>query len=664
MAEKTNVELLADQFRAVPRIEETGPLKGHNGPIASRKALKWRIIHAVMCVLGLLPTLLYLCGVHVSQKLIAVGYGLLVPGGGFIACGGPITILVGLVFTFYLWRKVGMKFLEFRGSILLLIAFWVIGALGGLLARGCWFWGWIVAIITALLFFGSYELRVKKIYEIMDKARAERLPIQDEAVAELDRILAETPSEDGPRELDEEQLKAVRYILEASVRENGDFSKFDNFKRPVLTDNRYQFSVVGMTLMLLQGKYLQNFHGYLAQARRFLINAVTDPRTCAYWKKLNLVGYLRWNPDPIYRANIMLSGWMLPMITSYGEQLGDRRFEEEGALKFRPFEKDLSRSYNYSSRDCVEVLHRQYNNQEHPYMLIPCEPHLEFPTCNSYGLLGMLIYDKDHGTHYCSDFFERLYEIFKHEFVEIEGSIPIRRQDIFGLRHIPESSISYDPMADIQNYLHYAPVFPGLAKRDYALVRKTALEIRDGVTYIKGKKWEEVFDLATMSFNPSLILSQLEMVANEYGDTEIVNGLRNAESIYLERSKDPKILKYKNVPVVVMAYFVFAHLSKKGDWQDIILRKTSDAALHGPILTDCRFPQVMVAKAYSSGNDLDLVLYNGEEAGEEIIRIERLQPNAIYRIEGTERTFSADAEGCANLSIFLDGRTPLHIVKG
>jgi hypothetical protein len=459
-------------------------------------------------------------------------------------------------------------------------------------------------------------------------------------------------------------MRAARYLMEISVREKGDFSTFDHREGP-LTGNRYQFSVVGMVLMVLQGKYLPNFHGYLAQARRFLIDAVTDPRTCEYWKKQNLIGYWRWNPDPIVRANIMLSGWMLPMITGYGDQLDDRRFESEGALKFRPFRDKPERSYNYSAKGCVEALYKQYAKREFPYMLIPCEPHVAFPTCNSYGLLGMIIYDRDHGTHYCADFFDELYDYLSSDFVEIDGSIAIRRQDIYGLRFIPASQINmgYDPLADVQNYLHYLPIFPGLARRNYALIRKHHLEIRDGVTYIKGRKWEDVFDMSTMSKNPALLISQLELIAIEYGDTEIVNGLRKAEEIYLERSKDPNVLKFKDVPVVVTAYLALARFARKGDWSDVILRGSDPTAHTGPILTDCKFPEVLVAKAMSSGDDLDLVLYNGGDSSEQSIKIERLAPNTGYTVESTGYRFVSDNSGTATITVLLNGRTPVHIVK-
>ena len=669
----TNVEKLAEKYEKIPRIEETGPQKGFSGPRMTKKGIRWRILHAVMCVIGLLPLTLDLLGIEMAPWIIATGFGLVVPGGGFMAAGGIVTVIIGLGICLWLWPKRGMRVLEIYGSVWGLFGLWIAGALGGLLAMiqgtpvdfliapAPYWWGYIIAALAAIFLFGRYELRVAKMKKKMVAARAERIESFDETMAELEEVMAKY-RDDSPRELTEDQIRAERFLLEATVRDFGDFSKFDKFKIPVLTDNRYQFSVVGMALMILQAKYLPNFHGYLKHAREFLLNAVTDPRTCGYWAKTSLLGYGKSNPNPINHSNIMLSGWLLPMLASFNEQFGDDKYGQDTSMKFQPFADKPEETYNYSDKGVVEALYSQYKSKMYPYMYIPCEPHLAFPTCNSYGLVGMVIYDRTHGTHYMEDIIDGLYDNLSNEFVEIEGSVALRRQYTFGLRHLPASQIGYDPMADIQNYLHYLCLFPGLCMRNYAYIRKNSLEVRDGVTYIKGKKWEDVFDMATFSKNPSLTMAHLEMVATEYGDTEIVEGLRRAEEIYLEESRDPKVLRWKGVPVVTSALLSFAHIARQGDWMDIVLRGPDESAKTGPILADCKFPEVIVAKAMSTGADLDLVLYNGEEPGEQKLTISRLSPGAEYVVETSDYRFNADGNGNADITVTLDGRTPVRIL--
>ncbi|MCL2125129.1 MAG: hypothetical protein FWH33_03980 [Oscillospiraceae bacterium] len=665
----TNVEVLTGNYAKVPRIEETGPQHGYNGKRMARLGRRTRLIHAILCVIGLLPMVLKLSGIDVPPMLVAFGLGFLVPGGGFVACAGPATVLIGLFVCFYLWRKRGMMIQEIYGSFLGIAGFWLLGALGGLLAGITWFdrirlpaWcGYIFAIVLAFALFLPYEIRVRKMYKLMKDARTERTAAFDESISELD-ALTSTPYEEGTQELDEEQMKAARFLLNAAVnREEGDLSGFEWMRG--LAEYRYQLSAFGYGLMLLHAKYLPNFTGYLKKAHRFLIEGYSDPRSCAYWAREALTGYFSKNPDPVVKANVMLSGWMMPVVAGYHDQYHDDEYDKDASIRFRPIKDNPEQTYDYSSKGIVEVLHRQFNNQEYPYMLIPCEPHLAFPTCNSFGLLGMLMYDRDHGTHYCEDFWDRLYDNINREFIEIDGSMALRRQYQYGLRHLPASQIGYDPLADVQNYLHYLPIFPGLSRRCYAQIRKHEVEFRDGVAYLKRKPWDKIINMFTRKPDASLQIALLEMTAAEYGDTELVAGLRKAEEMNLARSKEPGSFKYKDVNSLTMAYYAFSRLCKKGYWSDVILRGMPETAFTGPLLSDCAYPDVIPAKAASNGADLDLVLYNGAEPGEKPITVERLKPSTVYTINNGKAEFTSDADGRAELLVNVDGRTEVMIAE-
>jgi hypothetical protein len=82
----------------------------------------------------------------------------------------------------------------------------------------------------------------------------------------------------------------------------------------------------------------------------------------------------------------------------------------------------------------------------------------------------------------------------------------------------------------------------------------------------------------------------------------------------------------------------------------------------GPVLVDARYPDVLVAKAFSRGDDLELVLYPGAQAGPQRIGVERLKPGATYAVHGgSAAAFRADEDGRATLEIDLRGRTPVQI---
>ncbi|MDR3310881.1 MAG: hypothetical protein LBS90_05995 [Oscillospiraceae bacterium] len=696
----TNVELLTSRFAALPRIGETGPQSGFNGKRMTALGRRTRLIHAALCVIGLAPFalwllyLLKLVSFKVPPQLVAVGFGLVVPGGGFIACGEPVTVAIGLFICFWLWKKRGMMIQDFLGSFMGIVGFWALGAAGGLLAFG-WYswdyaafglapfgyapWGYAAAVGTAFALFVPYELQVRRMYKQMSAARDERLPLFDDAVAELDAATGDrsivgekefrqngggvrsgdTAKEPGADELDDEQLLAARYLLEATVREKGDFDGFEHLFG--LADYRYQLSVYGYGLMLLHAKYLPNFEGYLKKAHRFLIESYSDPRTCGYWAKQAKVGYLSNNPDPIVKANVMLSGWMMPVVAGYRDQYGDDEYEKEASIRFQPFADKPEETYDYNSAGVFGVLYRQYKNHEYPYMLIPCEPHVAFPACNSVALLGMLVYDRDHGTDYCAGFWDELYDNLQSDFIEIDGTMALRRQYQYGLRHLPSSQIGYMPLADVQNYMHFSAIFPGLARRCYALVRKTLLSIdADGAAQVNGQPWDMMFNMFTMKPDPSTQIAMLELTAAEYGDLPVYDALRVAESRFLAKSKDPTSFKFKDVNSLTVAYIALARLIKKGYWSDVILRGMPETSKTGPVLTDCPFPDVIPAKASSSGDDLDLVLTTSGEPVAAGIRIERLKPGARYAYGAG--AFTADADGAATLTVEVGRRTAIHIV--
>lgn len=81
----------------------------------------------------------------------------------------------------------------------------------------------------------------------------------------------------------------------------------------------------------------------------------------------------------------------------------------------------------------------------------------------------------------------------------------------------------------------------------------------------------------------------------------------------------------------------------------------------GPLLADAPYPQVLVARAVSSGPSLDLVLYPGTARGEVTLELSQLLPDRRYRVGGADRCVTSDTEGRARVSFPLDGRVALTI---
>jgi hypothetical protein len=104
-------------------------------------------------------------------------------------------------------------------------------------------------------------------------------------------------------------------------------------------------------------------------------------------------------------------------------------------------------------------------------------------------------------------------------------------------------------------------------------------------------------------------------------------------------------------------------LRRTGDFRRAVLEGPPEAALRGPLLASANYPDVLVARACSNGENLELVLYPGAANGVQRLGVERLRPGASYQARGASSArFTADAEGKAMLDVALAGRTALEIV--
>lgn len=655
-----DLEKLLEKWNNMPRIEETGPKHGVNAPVMSTIRRRLRILYGSMCVIGTIPAILLALGLHIPYKAAAFAIGLVVPGGGFMACGNLIPILAGMLILM-LFFTLGRNMVDWYGNIAIMLLLWLSGCFGAFLApehtEAVWLFLPVFAATVCLIYFEGKQRSLEK--QIL-RDRQRRIS----SFYRLKELVSDTTDKPAQeyRELDDVAVKAARYIFDMTVRENGDFTDYNKTRINSMGAYRYQFSALGYAIMLMQCKYTPNFRGYQSRAWRFLIDAYTDPRCCAYWKWEKLGGKFRWDPDPVAKENIMLSGWMLPVVTGYGAHTGDRRYEMQGSINFRPFyHRDTK--FPYSAHSLTKTLVDQWNHRAYPGMLIPCEPNIAFPVCNSYGIIGMMIYDRDHGTDYSHKILDDFNSMLAEEFVEADGSVAAMRHYLFGAcRYLLKPAMNVSVLNGLSIAWEYSPIFPGLAKRCYAMARDEVIDIRNGMAFLEGIPWEQVVDPGTLSKNPSLFCGLLEHMAAEHGDDELMQAMEAVERAYLRPSTNPGVLKYKDVSVVNMAYIALSKWARPGDWRDTIVHGPGEYALSGPYLDDCAYPDVLVARAISSdGEDLDLVLCSGSSKKEQSITIRQLKPCAQYFAQGPDIRFTAAEDGSAVLNVVLNDRTKIHI---
>ena len=656
----TDLTSLLKRWEELPRIEDTGPKSGVNAPVMLAIRRRLRLLYGAMCLLGLLPAVLYLSGLPLPYRAAACALGMVVPGGGLLA-GGSLPLVLGGAAVLAAFFTLGRSMVDWYGNIAVMLLLTAAGCLGGLFASpgqgAVSMLPPVLAAAACVIYFEGTQRRLERRILADRQRRIESFPRLEALVS----ALPEPPAQER-RELDDIALKAARYLFDMTVRERGDFQDYNKTRINSMGAYRYQFSALGYALMLMQCKYTPNFRGYQSRAWHFLADAFTDPRCCAYWKWEKLGGRFRWDPDPVAKENIMLSGWMLPVVNACGANMGDRSYEREGSIAFRPFfHRDTQ--YSYSAHSLTDTLAGQWLRRDYPGLLVPCEPHIAFPVCNSYGIMGTMIYDRDHGTDYSLRILDAFNEKLSEEFEEADGCVTAMRHYLFGAcRYLLKPAMNVSVLNGLSIAWEYAPIYPGLARRCYAMARDELIEIRNGMAQLRNMPWEQIVDPGTMSKNPSLFCGLLEHMAAEHGDWELMQALEAVERVYLKPSSNPGVLKYKDVSVVNMAYIALGKWARQGDWRDTILLGPGENALRGPYLDDCSYPDVLVARAVSTdGEDLDLVLCSGSRQKRQSITIRRLQPQAEYIAQGPGLSFRAGADGSAVLDLELGDRTGVYI---
>lgn len=654
----TKTEVIPNARRMDPQLSDYP--KYMMGPLHKYLVKRTAVVYIIAAVIGLLPVLLdHLGALSMSPALQCAALGLIFPGAGLIATGKMAGIILGIVFMLAAATlgnmMIGMAGMFFYGFYL-----WALGIVGAaFMADGTppVYSLILIAVILAIYLINTITgaRRVQK-QRLVEREENERKFPELLKQFKDNQVEAQNPAE---RELSEEAVYAARYFFDLTLnRKVGDFSGYDTADQIQLSALRYSLDYLGYGLATMQCFVTPNFHGYLKEAQEFVIDSLTVPKICGYWKWENLWGNFRWNPDPICRHNIMLSGWsgILPVL--YTGNTGDDKYEKEGSLKFRPFKKK-EKSYDYNNETLVKAIASQWDSLK--ASLIPCEPNLVFPWCNGWGFDTVLAYDRIHGTDYLSKAYPKLEKRLTEDWTDANGKLSIAKNSLFGTMALSMGG-DFTAASSFAVSRVFNVTDPALATKEYILGKKDTFEEKDGQLKCKIGEWDTLSDIGNFKKGPGHVLGTGAVAAAEMGELGFAGRLLKLADELLEKVDDPKRRYYKKVSVTSNASLALARFAQKGDLYHMVHHGPGENALKGPVLTSCPYPDVLVAKARShTGSDLELVLYDGTKAGEYEITIERLRPDMEYEIEEDGRIFMANPDGTAVLHVFIDGRTPFHI---
>jgi Linalool dehydratase/isomerase len=617
------------------------------GPVTAARHRRTATIYAGMCIVGLLPMIL-----GISPALQAAGLGLWIPGAGFLAVGGwaillfPVTLALFALAVFG-WFGAGM--------VIAPIIVWLGSALlaGRMVGDQTWFLApyLVVATVAGIAVYTYQRQRALKIAELT-KFEARKRSI---GTAITEAIEAAAPmSNAAERELTPDDLAASRYALDRALQPVGQLNGYDKVEQFQTSALRYQINHLGYGLGMLQCMYTPSFHGYLSLAQRNLIELYLDRRIWGYWVWESAWGHLNFtNPDPAEKDNIMLTGWFGIQLCLYMSNTGDRRYAEPGSVTFRMNER---RAFHHDAHTIAQSVMKNFLDSE--FCLYPCEPNWVYPICNHYGMTSLKIYDRVFGTKYVPSVLDRWLKSLDTEFTDYSGSVIGLRSSLTGIRFpFPAGDAGF---AGFENCFA-----PDRAQRMWATARQDLKHIiKPDATGAKRLSLPgRGFDFGNYKSGYAGAYAMLMDTAREFGDYEIADAALRALDQDCGRAEDGGVLRYSKGSNLSNAMAMRARIHRRDDFRRTIAEGPPEASLRGPILADAKYPDVLVARAFSDGDGLDLVLYPGAKPGRHDIRVERLRPGARYAMRnGSEHAFVADNNGAASLKVDLNGRTPLRIV--
>lgn len=449
-----------------------------------------------------------------------------------------------------------------------------------------------------------------------------------------------------------EDLAIQRYLLDLALQPIESFEGFTRIEQVGPSALRYQLNHICYALALAQYTRTPAFTGYLAEAQRNSILKMCDRRVWSYWAYESLIGYLRWNTDPIAHHNVMYSGFFGVMLGLY-ETLNDDVFSSPGSLALR-WSTKICHDYDYAKLAGAI----RSNMLASPQTQYPCEPHLIYPMCNTFALNALRMHDRLHTTELTGDLIERVCESHTRDgYLRPNGRF-LGGRGPFGLKISP--AIGNDMV--ISYWLH--ALMPERARHTWDVVRENVIAMID-TDCTQGRQRKLAFgdrvDPGNYSFSTIFARVLSMATAREMGDEALAQKLENNLENTVSIARHEGARHFERASTWTNTAYALARFGRVNGMRDLLDGVVPEAWKNGPQLSAAAYPDVLVAYAVShDGKGLELVLRPGNGACRTTLGISRLAANARYTVSGAlNDELHADAQGNALLDILLTDRLEL-----
>lgn len=617
---------LIDHISPIPKITRM------HGPITQRRLTRFYMMLAVAFVIGVAPVAL-----GMSAQWKAFGLGLLFPGAGFLYAGGVLGVVFALAslaafaVIMFIWWARGV--LPAPPAVLigtaLLSAAWI--GVGPGIAWAEW------AIPGAVLALHLGLAAQRRTSFAKAQSRGAEL---NTTITRVEPMLRDYPVT-AAGEMPAGQIGEFRRMMDLALQPVDEWKGFDFGDTWQDGALRYQLCTMSWNLSLGQFTQLPAFHGYLNTAQENLIQKHIHRKTWNYWYWESLWGNLKPDKNPVHIDNIMLTGFLGVSLGLFETASGTSPFKAPGSLTFRWDEKT---AFPYSHSAMLEEVVKNYKRYD--YGWFPCEPRWIYSMCNLVGRTSLALHDGRHGTDYVGSIHDRFEQTMADEMMLPDGRIKVCTSAPFGFQ-VPSLSGLFGETWGIR---FLTPHAPDQAERLWQILKQDFIARKpDGGLEFKllPLGWD-TRKPANFSYEQWPELNPLIMVlwaALEMGDDEIIAGVREE-------------ITRRNGEGVADAMT----WSGRNTVRNMVTKGLPDAWKTGPILADATYPEVIVTRAVTDGNALNLVLQPGGESGRFDLGFARLKPGRDYRVRQSDARVTAALDGTARLTVPVDGRTELDLV--
>ena len=308
------------------------------------------------------------------------------------------------------------------------------------------------------------------------------------------------------------ELAAMRPLADLALQPLDSFDGFETIDQFREAAWRYQLTTAGWALSLAHGGRFTAFDGWLGEAQRNLIVKHLAPKVWTYWRYENLVGNLRWDPDPIHRENVMLSGYLLLSVGLYEGATGDHRFSTPGSLTF----DDGKHRYVYDADTIAGHVARQMT--ESYVCAYPCEPNWTYLVCNVIALVGLTAHDSATGT----DFGSRLRVRFR-ERSSASSRRPTDRSRWCARKHLGAFLPGTARASDLYVTFLLNGLYPDIAARQWSIYKHRYVRIDDaGFAQLTTTPLDNL-DAGNYRRNQGIAYSVLAALAREMNEHDIAD---------------------------------------------------------------------------------------------------------------------------------------------